>query len=261
MSDRKKGFFFAKKTQRTFARLSGVWAVGLAFLVSILVMPRLGPVFARLFPGVSPPVYDRGSFLALAGSHISIVVAAILVAAMLGISAAILVTRPWGRAFRPLADTIATIGQTFPPAAVLAVLVPVMGFGARPTLIALILYGLLPITENTLAGLASIPNAVHEAARGMGLSPLQVLLQVELPLATPLIVAGLRTATIVSLGTATIGSTIGALTLGTPIIDGLVTNKTNFILQGAIPLALLAIFLELAFNRLECPTRVPDETV
>ncbi len=224
--------------------------VGGAFLAVTLLMRRAAPAFAWAFPGIQPPVYDRGSFAALAASQLGLVAAALAIAGACGIGAAIFVTRPAGHGFRPLADTVATIGQTFPPAAVLAVLVPVLGFGARPTLVALVLYGLLPITENALAGIAGVSEAVREAAVGMGLSPLQVLWRVELPLATPLILAGLRTAAVVGLGTATIGSTVGALTLGTPIIDGLVSSKPNFIVEGAVPLALLAVLLELVFDRL-----------
>lgn len=169
----------------------------------------------------------------------------------MGIGSAILVTRPSGTAFCPIVRSVATIGQTFPPAAILALLVPALGFGARPTLLALIHYGLLPIIENTLTGLQSVAQPVRDAAMGMGMSSGQVLRRVELPLALPLILAGLRTALVVRLGTATIGSTVGALTLGTSIIDGLVSNKPNFIFQGAIPLALLAILVRLAFNRIE----------
>ena len=225
--------------------------VACAFLATILLMRRAGPAFAWAFPGIEPPVYDRGSFAALAASHLGLVAAALAIAGACGIGAAVFVTRPFGRGFRPLADTVATIGQTFPPAAVLAVLVPVLGFGATPTLVALVLYGLLPITENTLAGITGGPASVREAAEGMGLSPLQVLWRLELPLATPLILAGLRTAAVVGLGTATIGSTVGALTLGTPVIDGLVSSKPNFIIEGAVPLALLAVLLELVFDRLD----------
>jgi len=214
-------------------------------------MRDAAPLFAAAFPGVQPPVYDRGSFLALALHHLVLVGAALAAAGVLGIGSAILVTRQAGLAFRPMVQVVATIGQTFPPAAVLAMLVPVLGFGDRPTFLALSLYGLLPITENTLAGLQSVPASVREAADGMGLSPWQRLRLVEIPLALPLILTGLRTAAVVGLGTATIGSTVGALTLGTPIIDGLVSNKPGFVLQGAIPLALLAVMLEMFFNRLD----------
>ena len=225
--------------------------VSAAFVATLLFMRRAAPLFAAAFPGVQPAVYDRGSFLSLALHHLALVGAALAAAGGLGIGGAILVTREAGLAFRPMVQVVATIGQTFPPAAVLAMLVPVFGFGDRPTFLALSLYGLLPITENALAGLQNVPSSVREAADGMGLSPLQRLRLVEIPLAMPLILAGLRTAAVVGVGTATIGSTVGALTLGTPIIDGLVSNKPGFILQGAIPLALLAVMLEIVFDRLD----------
>ncbi len=225
--------------------------VSAVFAATLLFMRDAAPLFAAAFPGTHPPVYDRGSFVSLAVHHLALVGGALAAAGLLGIGSAILVTRQAGLAFRPMVQVIATIGQTFPPAAVLAMLVPVLGFGDRPIFLALSLYGLLPITENALAGLQGVPASVREAANGMGLSPWQRLRSVEIPLAMPLILTGLRTAAVVGLGTATIGSTVGALTLGTPIIDGLVSNKPGFVLQGAVPLALLAVMLEMFFNRLE----------
>ena len=125
------------------------------------------------------------------------------------------------------------------------------GFGSLPTLIALILYGLLPIIENAIAGLEGVPCPVREAAEGMGLSPLQVLRDIELPLAAPIIVAGIRTSVIINIGTATIGSTVGAVTLGTPIINGLVTGKLPYVLQGAAVVGLFAILTDMVFERLD----------
>jgi osmoprotectant transport system permease protein len=126
-----------------------------------------------------------------------------------------------------------------------------VGFGARPTVIALFLYGLLPIIENAVAGLEGVPHAVREAADGMGLSAWQRLCQVDLPLAAPVILAGIRVSVTIAIGTATIGSTVGALTLGTPIFDGLVANKLPLVLEGAALVALFAIFTDMLFARLE----------
>jgi osmoprotectant transport system permease protein len=164
---------------------------------------------------------------------------------------AVFVTRPAGRDFRPIANTLATIGQTFPPAAVLALAVPALGFGPRPTVVALFLYGLLPIVENAIAGLDAVPPAVREAALGMGLSAWQLLRKVELPLAAPTILAGVRVSVTIAIGTATIGSTVGALTLGTPIFDGLAGNKLPYVIQGAVLAALFAILVDMVFARIE----------
>ena len=123
------------------------------------------------------------------------------------------------------------MGQTFPPVAVLAIAVPVMGFGWQPALIALALYGILPVLQGTLAGLSSISPGI-EHCRGMGMSGWQRLCKVELPLAAPVMLAGIRTSVIVNIGTATIASTVGANTLGTPIIIGLSGFNTAYVLQG-----------------------------
>jgi osmoprotectant transport system permease protein len=226
------------------------WMAALFFAL-LLGMPALAPLFAWAFPGIIPPVFDRSSYVALWLSHAGIVAAASAAATMIGVALAVFATREAGRDFRPMITTLATIGQTFPPAAVLALAVPALGFGPLPTLVALFLYGLLPIVQNTMVGLETVPASVREAAEGMGLSPWQRLCKVELPLAAPAILAGVRLSVTIAIGTATIGSTVGALTLGTPIFDGLAANKLPYVIQGAVLVALFAIVTDMAFARLE----------
>jgi osmoprotectant transport system permease protein len=125
-----------------------------------------------------------------------------------------------------------------------------MGFGQQPAIIALILYGVLPILQATLAGLASVPTAAISVAEGMGMSGWQRLRNVELPLAAPVMLAGIRTSVIINIGTAAIASTVGANTLGTPIIIGLSGFNTAYIIQGALLVALAAIVVDRAFERL-----------
>jgi len=227
------------------------------FVALLVGMPALRPVFGWAFPGVSPPVFARDSFVDLWLSHAGLVALASLAAAVLGVGLAIFVTRPVGRDFRPIVNALATIGQTFPPAAVLALAVPALGFGPRPTIVALFLYGLLPIVENTITGLEGVPASVRDAAQGMGLSAWQRLRDVELPLAAPAILAGIRVSVTIAIGTATIGSTVGTLTLGTPIFDGLAANKLPFVIQGAVLVALFAILTDMVFARIEGALRVP----
>jgi osmoprotectant transport system permease protein len=238
---------------RLAARLlaSPVWWTAAGFFALLFGMPYLGPLFRLAFPGVSPPIYERASFFALWLSHAMLVLVASLAAAALGIGLAAFVTRRAGRDFRPIVDALATAGQSFPPAAVLALSVPLLGFGPRPTVVALFIYGVLPIVENAIAGLEGVPAPVRDAALGMGLSRWQLLRDVELPLALPAILAGLRLSVTIAIGTATIGSTIGALTLGTPIFDGLAGNKLPFVIQGAVLVALFAILVDMVFARLE----------
>ena len=230
---------------------SPVLWVGLLLAALLLRMDVFQPLLRRGFPGVEPVVYNRDSFLALFLSQLGLVASASLAASLVGVALAVFVTRPAGHDFRAMVDALATVGQTFPPAAVLAIAVPMVGFGARPTVIALFLYGLLPIIENAIAGLEAVPQSVREAAEGMGLSAWQRLCQVDLPLAAPVILAGIRVSVTIAIGTATIGSTVGALTLGTPIFDGLVANKLPFMLEGAVLVALFAILTDLLFARLD----------
>jgi len=235
---------------RRFLGSPVLW-VGLFFAALMLRMDALQPLLQEAFPGVEPVVYNRDSFLALFLSQLGLVAAASLAASLVGVALAIFVTRPAGRDFRAMVNALATIGQTFPPAAVLAITVPMVGFGARPTIIALFLYGLLPIVENAVAGLEGVASGVREAAEGIGLSAWQRLRDVELPLAAPVILAGIRVSVTIAIGTATIGSTVGALTLGTPIFDGLVANKIPFVLEGAVLVALFAILTDMLFERLD----------
>ncbi|MBJ6985834.1 MULTISPECIES: ABC transporter permease [unclassified Devosia] len=218
--------------------------VVLAILVAFIAQPQwFEPVFAPLAKEGQPVIYTQNTVLNLVLSHLGLVLAATLAGAVLAVGLAILVTRPFGREFLPLSRTLANVGQTFPPVAVLALAVPILGFGTAPTLLALFLYGLLPIFENALTGLSSVPPQVAEAAEGVGMTGWQKLTQVELPIAMPAILAGIRISAIISLGTATIGSTVAASTLGETIIAGLINSNIAFIAQGALVVALLAIII------------------
>jgi osmoprotectant transport system permease protein len=206
-----------------------------------LAMPLFEPFFAAAFPELDRPLYRQDSFVGLLASHLWIVTLSSGAAALVGIAAGIFVTRDVGREFRPLVETLVAIGQTVPPVAVLAIAVPLMGFGAGPTLVALFLYGLLPIVRGTIAGLEAVSAELHEAAAGTGMSRWQRLWQVEWPLALPSILGGLRSSVAINIGTATIAATVGVRTLGSPIIVGLAGFNTAYVIQGALLVALLAI--------------------
>ena len=238
-------------------RRAGIRAVALLVMLTVLVfaMPALGPVFHWAFPTLPRPLYERASFAALTLSHLGLVAVASLVVAVVGVAVGIGVTRPSGKEFAGIVGTITAIGQTFPPVAVLAIAVPLIGFGAGPTIIALIAYGVLPVLDNTVAGLRSVSPSAKDASDGMGLTARQKLLWVELPLAAPIIVAGIRTSVTISIGTATAGSTVGALTLGSPIIEGLSGSNTAYVVQGAIVVGLLAISVDQLFAWLDLRLR------
>ncbi|HEV8268065.1 MAG TPA: glycine betaine ABC transporter substrate-binding protein, partial [Thermoanaerobaculia bacterium] len=141
--------------------------------------------------------------------------------------------------------------QTIPGIALLALLIPIFGLGARPAIAALFLYALLPIVRNTFTGIVGVDADVVEAARGMGLFPSQVLRLVELPLALPTIMAGVRTSAVINVGTATLAAFVGGGGLGEPIVTGLSLADTNLILSGAVPAALLAVAVDGALGLVE----------
>lgn len=228
------------------------WFVLLLVLLAwLFATPHLGPVYAALFPETVPPVYQGDSLWNLFLWQALVVIAASAGATLLGVGGGVFVTREAGHDFAPAANVLATIGQTFPPVALLAIAVPAIGYGFWPTFIALAVYGVLPIFANTMAGIEAVSPAVREAAQGVGLSSWQILRQVELPLALPVILAGVRTSVIINIGTAALGATVGADTLGTPIIDGLVVDKLAYVIQGGVAVALMAIVTDLAFERLQ----------
>ncbi len=224
----------------------------LALLIAFLVAPEnFAFVFQPLAKSGQPPIYTQSSLVSLAVNHLEIVAAATIASTIIAVGLAILVTRPFGAEFLPLSRSLANIGQTFPPVAVLAIAVPVLGFGTPPTLVALFLYGLLPIFENALTGLTGLPPSVMEAARGVGMTGKQRLLQVELPLALPVILAGIRLSVVISVATATIGSTVAAHTLGEVIIAGLTSDNTAWVLQGGLIVAVMAVLIYDGLSALE----------
>ncbi|MFC1993360.1 ABC transporter permease [Chloroflexota bacterium] len=204
-----------------------------------------------LFPSETTVIHPRASLLVLVGEHIQLVAISSSITIIIGIPLGIWVTRPGGQDFLPIVTNITSFGQTFPPVAVLALAVPVLGFGLMPTIVALFLYGLLPVVRNTIAGLRAVPPHLLDAAYGMGMSRLQALFRVELPLSAQVILAGVRISVIINIGTAMIGAVIGAGGLGSPIIAGLVRDNLAFIIEGALPAALLAIIADQLLANIE----------
>jgi len=223
------------------------WSVA-ALLLLAYGLPYSQPLFAALFPALPRPLYLQEPMAELMWQHIGLVLVSSALAVMLATLAGLATTSETGRALKPTMETLAGMGQTFPPVAILAVAVPVVGFGELPALIALSIFGVLPVLQATLAGLASVPLPVIDSARAMGMAPRHILTEVQIPLALPFWLAGVRTSVVVNIGTAAIASTVGAKTLGLPIIIGLSGFNTAYVLQGAIVLGLLAITADLAFD-------------
>jgi osmoprotectant transport system permease protein len=195
---------------------------------------------------------NHGEVLELTLEHLWIVVASTLLAVVVGIPLGILITRrpAWNKPVLGSANII----QTIPSLALFGFLLPVPWIGARSerlAILALTLYALLPMIRNTYAGIKGVDPAVVEAGRGMGMTDRQLLFQVELPLALGVIIAGVRVATVISVGLATIAAAIGAGGLGEYIFRGLAMVNNQLILAGAIPAALLALLADVTFGWLE----------
>jgi osmoprotectant transport system permease protein len=152
---------------------------------------------------------------------------------------------------RHVALGAAGVVQTIPSLALLAFMIPLLGLDVRAAIAALFLYAILPILRNTYIGIVEVDPDLVDAARGMGMRPRQILTKIQLPLAMRTIMAGIRTATVINIGVATLAAFIGAGGLGEPIVEGLYLNDRNLILIGAVPAALLAILADLLLGRLE----------
>ncbi len=187
--------------------------------------------------------------------HLELTFTALVLAIAVGVGIAVSVHR-----HRQLADGflyVTGLIQTVPSIALLALLIPLFGVGQAPAIIALFLYSLLPIARSTITALHAIPPAYRQVAAAMAMTRRQELRYVLMPLAMPHVLAGIRTATIICIGTATLAAFIGAGGLGDPIVTGLALNDTSLILKGAIPAACLAILAELFFGALERRLVVP----
>jgi osmoprotectant transport system permease protein len=194
-------------------------------------------------------IRNRAEVLELTLQHLGLVAVATLIAVAIGVPLGIAVTRR--RSLRRWVLGAANVIQTVPSLALFGFLIPVPfigGIGARTAIVALTLYALLPILRNTYTGITGVDPAVLEAARGMGMTPRQILRQVELPLSMGVILAGIRVATVICIGVATIAAAIGAGGLGTYIFRGVAMVNNQVILAGAIPAAVLAVFADLSIG-------------
>lgn len=212
---------------------------------------------SKIDPGIEPPLGGRQQdvrrgllrFLRNTRDHLFMVGVSLIGAIFVSVPLGILAYQypKWGR----LILTVTGIIQTLPSLAILVFMIPLLGLGTWPAIVALFLYSLLPIVRNTVTGLRDIPQSIHESALALGLPAKARLIKIELPLAARSILAGIKTAAVINVGTATIGALIGAGGYGQPILTGIRLLDYSLILQGAIPAALLAILVEQAFHRIE----------
>ncbi|MCO5385734.1 ABC transporter permease [Desulfosporosinus sp.] len=183
--------------------------------------------------------------------HSLIVVITITLAILISVPLGIFLSRPKFKKFGLVTLNILNLLQAVPGIAVIALALPILGLGMKPAIVALLFQSLLPIVRNTIAGLLGVSSDVKEAASGMGMSQRRILLEVELPLAVPIILSGIRTATVYVVSIGTLASLIGAGGLGNLIMGGLALFRPEYLLVGAGLGALMAIFLDRMINYLE----------
>lgn len=181
--------------------------------------------------------------------HLALVAVSLLAALIVALPLGVLAARR--RRLGALVLSATGVLQTIPSLALFVILIPLLGIGARPTIAALFLYSLLPIVRNTHAGLTGISPALIDSAEALGLSRWSRLRRIELPLALPTIMAGVRTAAVIAVGLATLGAVIGAGGYGQPILTGIRLNDTGLILEGALPAAVMALIIEALFHGLQ----------
>ncbi len=230
--------------RRTWRAL--LWpSVAFAAYLALAAVPQVWEtVLGRLFPDETRLLYPDATMLELIGQHLAMVAVSSALSIVIGVGLGVFVTRPAGRDFFDVVHDLTNLGQTFPPVAVFTLAVPLLGFGFEPIVLALTIYGVLPILANTIAGLQCLPSSITESATAMGMSPRQTLWRVEMPLAAPVVVAGVRVSVVINVSTATIGAIANAGGLGSPIINGLVNLDPAVTLQGAVLAAGLALILD-----------------
>jgi osmoprotectant transport system permease protein len=196
-------------------------------------------------------VFTWSDLLTDAKAHLQMVVVSELIAIAIAVPLAILVTRP---RFRMLATPVifgGNVGQTLPSLAVIAIMAPLLGFGLDSAIVALTIYGLLPVLRNSYVGINNIQPAIVEAASGMGMTRGQIARKVEIPLALPVIMAGIRVSTVITVGTAELAVLVGGKGLGRITLTGVLSRQPLLILQGAAPTAAMAIILGFILESIE----------
>ena len=213
--------------------------------------PLWDAILHAIFPSSAQLVHPQGTVIDFTAQHLALVLTSSIYIITAGLFLGIMVTRENFREFLPLVNNVVNSGQTVPTLAIVAIMAPIIGLGFMPALVALIAYGLLPVVRNTIVGIESVSLSIVDSARGMGMTSRQILLRTELPIASRIIMAGIRTSMVINIGTATLGAFVGSGGLGTPIASGLSMTVDAFILLGAIPAALLAILTDYVLGRLE----------
>ena len=187
---------------------------------------------------------NQPQIVASSRQHVQLALSATFFIVVIAVPLGIMLTRPWAKRLTPAFLGIANAGQAIPSIGLMTLLAIWMGTGSRPAVIAVVLYSILPVLRNTMVGIRQVDPAIIEAGRGMGMTKSAVLRKIELPLAVPVILAGIRTALILAVGTITLGALIGAGTLGVLINSGIVGFSNPVLITGAVLTASLALMID-----------------
>ena len=231
------------RSQRRLLATVGVALGAAAFFAIVADQALVARLLVSAFGTARDPVFPT-PLLDLTLQHIAIVAVSSALTILVGLPLGIWVTRESGRDFREIVSAAVDFGQVFPPVAVLAVTFSAWGLGPRGAILALFLYGLFPVVSSTVAGLEAVPPAVIDAARGMGMGKWRILFGVELPLASAVILAGIRTSVIINVGTATVAAATGVGGLGLPIFTGISIENIGYVVEGALAVSALALLLD-----------------
>lgn len=196
-------------------------------------------------------VFTYSDLLFCTSAHFRMVFVSVIIATLIGVPLGILVTRHGLEKFALPVIGGANVGQTIPSLAVIAIMAPLLGFGFQSAIVALVIYGLLPILRNAYTSIKKIDPAIIEAARGMGMNRIQIARKVELPLARPVIMAGIRVSTVITVGTAELAVLVGGTGLGKITLTGVFAREALIILQGAAPTAAMAVLLGFGLELIE----------
>lgn len=224
------------------------WATiaGLAAFLAWMVFSPSG--FAALLHVLAPAeqvvLYPTVGLPELMAQQLFLVTVSSALALAIGLALGVVALSRVGRPFRDIIVNLGNVAQALPTAAVLALAIPATGYGAKPVIVALVLYGILPIVLNVIVGIEGVQPAAVDAATGIGMSPAQRLIAVELPLAFPVILGGIKNMLVINVSAATIGAIASAGGLGQPILAGFATYNTAFIIEGALPAATLALLVD-----------------
>lgn len=226
-------------------------AVLTALLVLMLAFSREFEIFMYKIFDTKTQVGSRTPLLVLFNEHLNMVVISGAIAVVLGLIIGIFISSGAGKEFRDAFEAIISLGQAFPSAALLALVVPVVGYGSEGALIALVIYALMPIVYNTYAGLTGVDPDCIEAARGMGMESMRIFTEIRLPLAANVILSGIRTSLVINISAATLAAAVGAGGLGVLVVNGVKAFDPVLILEGAIPVSLLAVIADLIMKEIE----------